>query len=116
MTTSGEAVQRPRDGEVHRAEDRGVLAEGADGDLGVPGQRCRCPPYAGEEQLVLTDAATEYDEAGVEDAHHAHRQAADIGGVLIDQPHSVRSTVTPEEFESERLALQEAMMALVEMR
>jgi lysophospholipid acyltransferase (LPLAT)-like uncharacterized protein len=36
--------------------------------------------------------------------------------VLIDQPHRVRSTTTPAEFESERLALQDAMMALVEMR
>jgi lysophospholipid acyltransferase (LPLAT)-like uncharacterized protein len=36
--------------------------------------------------------------------------------VLIDQPRRVRSTGTPEEFESERLALQDAMMALVEMR
>ena len=36
--------------------------------------------------------------------------------VLIDQPHRVRSTSTPEEFESERLALQDAMTALVEMR
>jgi hypothetical protein len=36
--------------------------------------------------------------------------------VLIDKPHHVRSTSTPEEFESERLALQDTMMALVEMR
>jgi lysophospholipid acyltransferase (LPLAT)-like uncharacterized protein len=36
--------------------------------------------------------------------------------VLINRPHRVKSTVTPEEFESERLALQDAMMALVEMR
>jgi lysophospholipid acyltransferase (LPLAT)-like uncharacterized protein len=36
--------------------------------------------------------------------------------VLIDEPHRVRSTITPAEFESERLALQDAMMALVEMR
>ena len=36
--------------------------------------------------------------------------------VLINEPHRVRSTTTPEEFESERLGLQEAMMALVEMR
>jgi lysophospholipid acyltransferase (LPLAT)-like uncharacterized protein len=36
--------------------------------------------------------------------------------VLVDQPHRVKSTVTPEEFESERVALQEVMMALVEMR
>jgi hypothetical protein len=36
--------------------------------------------------------------------------------VLINPPHRVRSTTTPESFESERLALQEAMMALVEMR
>jgi len=36
--------------------------------------------------------------------------------VLIDEPHHVGSTTTPAEFESERLALQEAMMALVEMR
>jgi lysophospholipid acyltransferase (LPLAT)-like uncharacterized protein len=36
--------------------------------------------------------------------------------VLIDKPHRVRSTTTPAEFESERLALQDAMMALVEMR
>jgi lysophospholipid acyltransferase (LPLAT)-like uncharacterized protein len=36
--------------------------------------------------------------------------------VLIDKPHGVRSTSTPAEFESERLALQGAMMALVEMR
>ena len=36
--------------------------------------------------------------------------------VLIDEPHHVRSTTTQAEFESERLALQDAMMALVEMR
>jgi lysophospholipid acyltransferase (LPLAT)-like uncharacterized protein len=36
--------------------------------------------------------------------------------VLINRPHRVRSTATREEFESERLALQNAMMALVEMR
>jgi lysophospholipid acyltransferase (LPLAT)-like uncharacterized protein len=36
--------------------------------------------------------------------------------VLISQPHHVRSTTTPDEFESERRALQNAMMALVEMR
>jgi len=36
--------------------------------------------------------------------------------VLINEPHRVRSTTTPEEFEGERLGLQEAMMALVEMR
>jgi lysophospholipid acyltransferase (LPLAT)-like uncharacterized protein len=35
--------------------------------------------------------------------------------VLINPPHRVRSTSTPEQFESERLALQNAMMALVEM-
>jgi hypothetical protein len=36
--------------------------------------------------------------------------------VLIDEPHRVKPTRTPEEFESERRALQDAMMALVEMR
>lgn len=36
--------------------------------------------------------------------------------VLINQPHWVKSTATPEEFESERLTLQDAMMSLVEMR
>jgi len=36
--------------------------------------------------------------------------------VIIGAPHRVRSTDTPEEFEAERLRLQEAMMALVEMR
>jgi lysophospholipid acyltransferase (LPLAT)-like uncharacterized protein len=36
--------------------------------------------------------------------------------VLISQPHHVRSTTTPDEFECERRALQDAMMALVEMR
>jgi len=36
--------------------------------------------------------------------------------VLINRPHHVKSTTTPEEFEGERLALQNAMMALVEMR
>jgi lysophospholipid acyltransferase (LPLAT)-like uncharacterized protein len=36
--------------------------------------------------------------------------------VVIDHPYRVKSTGTPEEFESERLALQETMMALVEMR
>jgi lysophospholipid acyltransferase (LPLAT)-like uncharacterized protein len=35
--------------------------------------------------------------------------------VLIDRPHRVRSTATPKEFETERLHLQQAMMALVEM-
>ena len=36
--------------------------------------------------------------------------------VLIGQPHRVRSTMTGEEFESERLRLQNAMMSLVERR
>jgi len=36
--------------------------------------------------------------------------------VLIGQPHPVRSTMTGEEFESERLRLQNAMMSLVERR
>jgi lysophospholipid acyltransferase (LPLAT)-like uncharacterized protein len=36
--------------------------------------------------------------------------------VLISEPHRVRLTTTPEELESERLGLQKAMMALVEMR
>ena len=36
--------------------------------------------------------------------------------VIIGAPHHVRSTSTPEEFEAERLRLQNAMMALVEMR
>jgi lysophospholipid acyltransferase (LPLAT)-like uncharacterized protein len=36
--------------------------------------------------------------------------------VLISGPHRVRTTATPEEFESERRSLQDAMMALVEMR
>lgn len=36
--------------------------------------------------------------------------------VLVNQLHRVRATSTPEEFEMERLALQKAMMALVEMR
>ena len=36
--------------------------------------------------------------------------------VLINHPHHVKSTTTAEEFEAERLALQRAMMELVEMR
>ena len=36
--------------------------------------------------------------------------------VIIGQSHHVRSTSTPDEFETERLRLQDAMMALVEMR
>lgn len=36
--------------------------------------------------------------------------------VIIGAPHRVRSTSTPEEFETERSRLQNAMMALVEMR
>jgi lysophospholipid acyltransferase (LPLAT)-like uncharacterized protein len=36
--------------------------------------------------------------------------------VIIGQPHRVRSTMTGEEFETERLRLQNAMMALVERR
>jgi hypothetical protein len=36
--------------------------------------------------------------------------------VLINRPHNIKSTTTPEEFEGERLALQKTMMALVEMR
>ena len=36
--------------------------------------------------------------------------------VLINRPHRVGPTATPEEFEAERLALQNAMTALVEMR
>ena len=36
--------------------------------------------------------------------------------VIVGQSHHVRSTSTPEEFETERLRLQGVMMALVEMR
>ncbi len=36
--------------------------------------------------------------------------------LIIGQSHHVRSTTTPEEFETERLRLQDAMMALVETR
>jgi len=36
--------------------------------------------------------------------------------VMIGQPHRVRSTSTEDEFEAERLRLQNAMMALVERR
>jgi lysophospholipid acyltransferase (LPLAT)-like uncharacterized protein len=36
--------------------------------------------------------------------------------VIIGQPHQIRSTSTPEEFENERLRLQNAMMSLVERR
>jgi len=36
--------------------------------------------------------------------------------VIIGQPHRVRSTITDEEFETERLRLQKAMMSLVERR
>jgi lysophospholipid acyltransferase (LPLAT)-like uncharacterized protein len=36
--------------------------------------------------------------------------------VRINRPHHVKLTASPEEFEKERLALQKAMMALVEMR
>jgi lysophospholipid acyltransferase (LPLAT)-like uncharacterized protein len=36
--------------------------------------------------------------------------------VLINRPHHVKATTTSEEFESERLALQDAMMELIEMR
>ena len=36
--------------------------------------------------------------------------------VLINRPYRVTATTTPEEFESERVSLQNAMMALVEMR
>jgi lysophospholipid acyltransferase (LPLAT)-like uncharacterized protein len=36
--------------------------------------------------------------------------------VLIRQPYHVKATNTPEEFEAERLRLQDAMMSLVEMR
>ena len=36
--------------------------------------------------------------------------------VLVNRPHHVKATTTSEEFESERLALQDAMMELVEMR
>jgi len=36
--------------------------------------------------------------------------------VLISRPHDVKPTSTPDEFETERFRVQEAMMALVEMR
>ena len=36
--------------------------------------------------------------------------------VLINRPHNVKPTTTPEDFEVERLALQDAMMERVEMR
>jgi lysophospholipid acyltransferase (LPLAT)-like uncharacterized protein len=35
--------------------------------------------------------------------------------ILINPPHRIRATATPEEFESERLSLQRVMMALVKM-
>jgi hypothetical protein len=38
------------------------------------------------------------------------------GAALISRPHHVKPTGTPEEFETERLRVQDAMMALVEMR
>jgi lysophospholipid acyltransferase (LPLAT)-like uncharacterized protein len=37
-------------------------------------------------------------------------------GVVIGSPHHVKLSETPEEFEAERVRLQNAMMALVEMR
>ena len=36
--------------------------------------------------------------------------------VIFGPLHRVKSTMTPEEFETERVRLQDAMMALVEMR
>jgi len=36
--------------------------------------------------------------------------------VIFGRMHRVRATTTPEEFEAERLSLQDAMMALVGMR
>ena len=36
--------------------------------------------------------------------------------VLISQPHHVNATAAPEEFEAERLRVEDAMMSLVEMR
>jgi lysophospholipid acyltransferase (LPLAT)-like uncharacterized protein len=36
--------------------------------------------------------------------------------VIIGEPEHVRSTSTPEEFEAERVRLQNAMMSLVERR
>ena len=36
--------------------------------------------------------------------------------VILGQPHHVNATSTPEEFENERLRLQNAMMSLVERR
>jgi lysophospholipid acyltransferase (LPLAT)-like uncharacterized protein len=36
--------------------------------------------------------------------------------VLVSEPYRVGATSTPEEFETQRLALQNVMMALVEMR
>jgi lysophospholipid acyltransferase (LPLAT)-like uncharacterized protein len=36
--------------------------------------------------------------------------------VILGQPQQIRSTSTPEEFENERLRLQNAMMSLVERR
>jgi len=36
--------------------------------------------------------------------------------VLINRPHNVKPTTTPEDFEAERVALQNAMMERVEMR
>ena len=36
--------------------------------------------------------------------------------IIIDEPHHVTSTSTPGSFETERLRLEQAMMALVEMR
>jgi hypothetical protein len=36
--------------------------------------------------------------------------------VLINEPQHVKSTGTPDELDADRLALQNVMMALVEMR
>ncbi len=73
---------------------------------------------SGRDVVITPDVNLEYSRCwrlGSWDGFIVPRPFARVR-VLIDEPHRVKSTRTLGEFESERLALQDAMMKLVEMR
>jgi lysophospholipid acyltransferase (LPLAT)-like uncharacterized protein len=102
-----------------------VLASG--GDVVITPDGPRGPPYqlgpgiiflAQKSGAPVVPVNLEYSRCwrlGSWDRFIVPRPFAKIR-VLINRPHRVGPTATPEEFEAERLALQNAMMALVEMR
>jgi lysophospholipid acyltransferase (LPLAT)-like uncharacterized protein len=102
-----------------------VLASG--GDVVITPDGPRGPPYAlgpgiiflaqksGAPVVPVNLEYSRYWRLGSWDRFIVPRPFAKVR-VLINRPHNVKPTATPEDFEVERLALQNAMMALVEMR